>query len=113
MKDGRFVTHAAAYGTISNEAQGTRNVKCVRTRCSGPEPGYVATPKILVALARTLLEQRRERDGMAFESGVVLPGALFGHCDLAYQCLKEEGVVFEVVSNDCQSGAAVAGDEVV
>ena len=42
---------------------------------SGPEPGYVATGRMVVALARALLE---DRELFAFEGGVFTPGALFG-----------------------------------
>jgi hypothetical protein len=46
----------------------------------GPEPGYVATPRIFAALARSLLD---DAGLLARTSGVALPAALIGPNDEA------------------------------
>lgn len=86
-----FATHSTAYGSKAEEY--------VRAKCSGPEPGYVATPRIIVALALTVLHHR---DKLPFEGGVMLPGALFGECSEAYDQLRKEGIVFEVVESSAE-----------
>jgi hypothetical protein len=68
------------------------DVQCV-VRVSGPEPGYVATPKIMLACAFTLLE---ERDKLAIKSGVVTPGAAFLGSGLR-QRLERLGISFTLV----------------
>uniref|UniRef100_A0A7S4J3K3 Saccharopine dehydrogenase NADP binding domain-containing protein n=1 Tax=Odontella aurita TaxID=265563 RepID=A0A7S4J3K3_9STRA len=85
LKEGYFCTHSAGYGKTDKQI--------VRATCKGPEPGYVATPRMLVALGLTVLNHR---DKLAFAGGVTLPGALFGECDEAYDVLKKCGVAFEV-----------------
>jgi hypothetical protein len=67
-------------------------------RVSGPEPGYVSTPGLIVALALTLLDAREgEGTRLPFYEGVTLPGALFGDCDGVYDNMRREGVRFDVV----------------
>lgn len=81
-----FCTYTTGYGTGEGEV--------VKVTCKGPEPGYVATPRMLVALGLTVLNHR---DKLAFSGGVVLPGALFGETTEVYDNLKENGITFEVV----------------
>ena len=88
-----FKTYCSAYG-MSRE-------QCVKVTCEGPEPGYVATPKIIVALALTVL---KHRDGIPFEGGVMVPGVAFGECDEAYNMLRKEGIVIEVVNEEGADG---------
>ena len=85
LEIGHFCTHSSGYGQTIDEV--------VRATCKGPEPGYVATPRMLVALAMTVLNHREK---LAFDGGVTLPGALFGQCEEAYDMLKENGIVFEL-----------------
>lgn len=85
LERGTFRTYSTGYGRSKDEI--------VRATCDGPEPGYVATPKMLVALALTVL---KHRENLAFAGGVTLPGALFGECQEVYDILKESGVVFNV-----------------
>jgi short subunit dehydrogenase-like uncharacterized protein len=85
LEQGYFCTFSTAYGNNEDEV--------VRATCKGPEPGYVATPKMLVALALTVLNHR---DKLPFSGGVMLPGALFGEIEEAYELLKENSVLFEV-----------------
>lgn len=93
---GGFATYVTAYG--SKHRPGSDQV--ARVRVSGPEPGYVATPILIVALARTILDAGRGEDiGLPFDAGVTLPGALFGDCDRAYNRMRDEGVSFEVVQD--------------
>lgn len=67
----------------------TAHVVC---RVSGPEPGYVATPIILVNAALALLASR-DRLG---SGGVWTVGALLGDTDVLER-LQEHGIAFEVV----------------
>ena len=85
LEEGSFCTFSKGYGRSENEF--------VKVTCRGPEPGYVATPRILVSLALTILEHREK---LAFSGGVMLPGALFSECDEVYDIMKENSVVFEV-----------------
>jgi short subunit dehydrogenase-like uncharacterized protein len=85
LQEGYFCTYSAGYGRSETEI--------VRARCKGPEPGYVATPMMLVSLALTVLNHREK---LAYHSGVVLPGALFGECQETYDILKENSIVFQV-----------------
>jgi len=85
LKKGSFVTHCTGYGRTRNEV--------VRTTCTGPELGYVATPRMIVALAVTVLKHRKS---LPFQGGVMLPGALFGECEDAYDLLSQNGVEFKV-----------------
>ena len=87
LEKGYFKTYSAGYGKSEDE--------CVLATCSGPEPGYVATPRMLVALAMTVLNHR---DKLPFSGGVTLPGAIFGDCSEAYDMLRESGIEFEVSS---------------
>lgn len=89
MEHTSFKTYCTAYGMNKEES--------IRVTCSGPEPGYVATPKMIVALALTVLHHREE---VKFDGGVMLPGAAFGDSDVALEMLKKEGVIFEVMSDD-------------
>ncbi len=98
---GGFVTYVTAYGS-GGGARGTDGRDGVRVRVSGPEPGYVSTPGLIVALALTLLDARKvgsEGEGtrLPFYEGVTLPGALFGDCDGVYDNMRREGVRFDVV----------------
>lgn len=86
MEGASFCTHTTGYGSQKDQV--------VKVRCKGPEPGYVATPRILVALALTVLNHREK---LSFSGGVVLPGALFGSTLEVYDSLKENGITFEVV----------------
>ena len=87
LEKGYFKTYSAAYGRTEEE--------CVRATCEGPEPGYVATPRMLVALAMTVLNHR---DKLSFSGGVTPPGALFGSCSEAYDNLRESGIKFTISS---------------
>ena len=88
LEKGYFKTYSAAYGRTEEE--------CVRATCEGPEPGYVATPRMLVALAMTVLNHR---DKLSFSGGVTPPGALFGSCSEAYDKLRESGIKFTISSS--------------
>eukprot|EP00903_Cladosiphon_okamuranus_P015104 g13971.t1 len=63
------------------------------TRVRSPEPGYVATPIIFLAVARCLLE---ERAALPVSGGVETPGSVLVNSTLVER-LGQEGVIFEVV----------------
>lgn len=76
-----FVATAADGATVS------------RTRVRGPEPGYVATPALVVGCALTILE---ELDTLEYRAGVVTPAAAFASSTLIER-LARDGVFFEEV----------------
>ena len=94
----RFVFDARGFTdeTCATEAHALVSV-------SGPEPGYVATPKIFLAVAATLLEERETLTGkggnndrgVAQRGGVFTPGAVFGDTSLVAR-LRESGINFAV-----------------
>ena len=69
----------AGYHGASGDAAGTSAAaapdRTVRCTVSGPEPGYVATSAMFVAVGRTILEQRAK---LVHRGGVFTPGGLFG-----------------------------------
>jgi short subunit dehydrogenase-like uncharacterized protein len=64
-----FRMQFVAEGTLPTLAEGNSTV---RGSVSGEEPGYVATPKVLLACARVLLNE-----GDAMHTGVLTPAAAF------------------------------------
>lgn len=88
LEKASFCTYTTGYGSSK---------EVVKVTCKGPEAGYVATPRMLVALALTVLNHR---DELAFSGGVVLPGALFGETTAVYDNLKKNGIIFEVVEDE-------------
>ena len=61
----------------------------------GPEPGYIATPIIIVQAALTLQQERESVTALMGPGGVYTAGALFGESSLT-QRLSHAGVTFEV-----------------
>ncbi|KAF8926990.1 sccpdhb protein [Dissophora ornata] len=61
------------------------------TSVSGPEPGYVATPKMVVQACYTLLLQKDK-----VPSGVLTPAVAFANTNLIER-LQEQGIVFSTV----------------
>ncbi|KAI1315574.1 hypothetical protein EDD11_000649 [Mortierella claussenii] len=75
-------------------ADALRQVKpdvSIVTSVSGPEPGYVATPKIVVQACYTLLLQKD-----LVPNGVLTPAVAFGKT-LLIERLQEQGIVFSTV----------------
>lgn len=98
LENGGFTTFVTAFGTRHRPGA---HGQVARVKITGPEPGYVATPRLIVALALTILdagESGREVT-LPFTGGVTLPGALFGECDRTYDRMREEGVSFDVVED--------------
>jgi len=65
----------------------------IKTKVSGPEPGYVTTPICMVAAAMTVLE---ENDKIPLAGGVLTPGSAFAETKIIKR-LTERGMKFEVV----------------
>lgn len=89
LEKATFKTFCTAWGESEKDK--------VLVTCEGGEPGYVATPAMIVALALGVLNHR---DKIAFDSGVMLPGAAFGTCSEIYDLLKAEGIVFNVLTQE-------------
>jgi short subunit dehydrogenase-like uncharacterized protein len=94
LAKGSFKTYCTAYGKDKDEF--------VKVVCEGPEPGYVATPKIIVGLALTVLNNR---DKLRYQGGVMLPGVAFGECDEALEYLTKEGVEIKALSTGTGSNS--------
>ena len=86
MESASFTTTAVAYGTSSSAAAAAAKFsavagepKCLcRVMMTGPEPGYVATPLLSLAMVTSIL-----KDGalLQHQSGCVMPSALIGPGD--------------------------------
>jgi hypothetical protein len=111
LKKGRFTTHVTAYGSDYRGNQ-DNNQQVARVKVSGSEPGYVVTPALIVTLALTVLDSGKSKGGngiqLSFESGVILPGALFCDCAAVYGRMRKEGVSFDIVDGfDCTTESSV------
>lgn len=62
---------------------------------NGPEPGYIATPIIMVQAALTLQQERESCTSLMGPGGVFTAGALLGGTTLT-QRLTRAGLTFEV-----------------
>lgn len=89
LEKGTFKTFCTAWGESEKDR--------VQVTCEGGEPGYVATPAMISALALGVIHHR---DKIAFDSGVMLPGAAFGTCHEIYDLLKAEGIVFRILQQE-------------
>lgn len=67
----------------------------VQVSVKGPEPGYIATPIIMVQTALTFQQERESCTALMGSGGVYTAGALLGESTLI-QCLTQAGVIFEV-----------------
>ena len=85
------------YNSSSNPVQETS----MRARVSGPEPGYVATPMIFIALARCFLSEYDFDSNNCKEvlpsGGVLTPQAVFTKSPTIFDFLKESEIMFEIV----------------
>jgi short subunit dehydrogenase-like uncharacterized protein len=85
----------------TSENDTSEDTTSMRVRVSGPEPGYVATPKIFVALARCLLDEYGLEGDDSTHSlprgGVLTPQAVFASSLTIFDRLAEAELVFEVV----------------
>ena len=87
-------------GDSDNES--TRSDKIMRVAVSGPEPGYVATPRIFITLARVLLkEYGKELSGGCSmpRGGVFTPSTAYYFSPNVYDSLAAAGIKFEVCSH--------------
>lgn len=69
----------------------------IRTRVTGPEAGYVATPIILLYTAITVLEETEEIKGFVKSTGGVYTSASAFYDTSLIDKLNTEGIKFEVV----------------
>eukprot|EP01134_Creolimax_fragrantissima_P004965 CFRG4965T1 len=94
----RFVAHAYA----SHEEKENHNrippSKRIVSRIHGPEPGYVATPIMVVAAAVSLVKDGKDRamrgNGLDLTGGVCTPAAALYH-DKFLNRMKTRGVILE------------------
>lgn len=86
-------TSICAGTAASGSGKPDQHVHC---RIKGPEPGYIATPILLVHTALTLAQERDTIKRVAGEGGVFTAGALFGETTLVDR-LNKAGVSFEVL----------------
>ncbi len=95
MKDTTFVTTLYGYGynDPSQANKTTEHDRKITVKVAGPEPGYVATPIILIQCALTLL---RDGDKLPSTGGVFSSAAAFADTDLIKR-LQDNGIVFKTV----------------
>ncbi|CAM9386594.1 unnamed protein product [Phaeothamnion confervicola] len=79
--------------------------RTIITQMRGPEPGYVATPAIFLAVARCLLA---ERPALGELGGCFTPGAVLVASARLRAWLEEEGVHFDVLSDRVVSASVAA-----
>ncbi|XP_038071676.1 saccharopine dehydrogenase-like oxidoreductase [Patiria miniata] len=87
-----FVLNAEGFSAGADEEQTTHDVSMV-TKVTGPEPGYVATPIVMVQAGLVVL---KEKDDMPASGGVFSPAAAFSRTSLIER-LDKHGVKFSVV----------------
>ncbi len=75
----------------------------VQVSVKGPEPGYIATPIIMVQTALSLEQERNTCRSAMGQGGVYTTGALFGGTSLI-QRLNKAGVRFEVTQKQTEDG---------
>ncbi len=75
----------------------------VQVSVKGPEPGYIATPIIMVQTALTLQQERERCQTAMGQGGVYTAGALFEETALI-QRLSKAGVLFEVTKRTNGNG---------
>lgn len=83
----------------SSSTTNTLNEKHVEVVVTGPEPGYVATPAIVVTLIQVMLTQLKTNPpGLLPSGGVFTPGAAFRNVPDIFDRLGAAGVTFTVES---------------
>ena len=75
----------------------------VQVSVRGPEPGYIATPIIMVQTALTLQQERNKCKSLVGDGGVYTAGGLFGSTSLIER-LNHAGVTFEVTQKQSHTG---------
>jgi short subunit dehydrogenase-like uncharacterized protein len=70
----------------------------IRVKVTGPDPGYVATPIMLVHAALTLLEERRKIEEALGKGGVFTPAGLLGGTSYVDR-LQNAGISFKVLED--------------
>jgi hypothetical protein len=84
---------AKGYSSKAPPAPGAQPNVDITTKVHGPEPGYVATPRMVVQAALALLEGRQKRD---VPVGVLTPSVAFWQTDLVDR-LQQVGIQFEQI----------------
>lgn len=69
----------------------------VRVKVSGPDPGYIATPILLVQAAITLLDERDAIAARLGDGGVYTPGTLLYKSSYV-QRIQKAGIQIEEIS---------------
>lgn len=93
MRETSFTMHLIGKGETANGAK-----VFLHATCTGPEPGYVATPIVLVESALMLLVPSADGKKVLVPTGGVFPpaAAFFGVREDLYANLKARGVSFAV-----------------
>ncbi|KAI9283822.1 saccharopine dehydrogenase [Umbelopsis sp. AD052] len=84
---------AKGYSNKAPPAPGAQPNVEITTKVHGPEPGYVATPRMVVQAALALLEGKQKRD---VPVGVLTPSVAFWQTDLIDR-LQKVGIEFEQI----------------
>lgn len=89
LQDTSFVTTLTARGFTQEALSAKQKIpdRKVVIKVRGPEPGYISTPILFVAVARVILSQEKK-----IEKGVSLPGAALRNTNLV-QIINDDGRV--------------------
>ena len=101
MKDITFSFQFRGYGfdkkiEDKNVQFDTPPTKMITTELTGPEPGYIATAKLIVDCAMVLL---KENDKISVRGGVLTTAAAFHNTSLIER-LQNNGFKFRVIQSD-------------
>jgi hypothetical protein len=77
-----------------NEDYTEKPDQLIHTQITGPEPGYIATSRIVVSCALVLLQ---EQDKIPVKGGCITPAIAFGNTTLIDR-LQKQGIKFENLS---------------
>lgn len=75
---------------FSTDDGGANLKRVVKVTVEGPEPGYVATPMMLITLAKCLREERTDMP----VGGVLTPASAFYNSDTVFKRLNDCGIKF-------------------
>jgi len=82
-------------GFLNSKDNFPQSIVEAKVQVRGPEPGYVATPRIILCAALTLLE---EKVGTSIEAGVLTPATAFRGTKILDR-LRALGISFEFMSS--------------
>jgi short subunit dehydrogenase-like uncharacterized protein len=93
LANGGFAMDFFAKGVKGSDPTAEEEEWTMHTRMEGPEPGYIATSRMLASAAETLAN---ERESIPLAGGVFTTAAVFRHTTLMQQ-LQEQGITMSII----------------